>query len=181
MRIWGIVLTVLGTIAMLAGFTVGLFQFVDHDAKVIASVPVTLFASEVGESSLPFSVQGHASLSLWLKVPGRAIETEDMTINTNFVGSDGFSVARVNKEFGFFHTRTSVPGGQLYKLGEQNFTDGFVGYLRVERISNWNPDYEASLLLKRIEAGAHDKLMIYAGVVLMGALLLTMGVFFMPS
>lgn len=179
MSIQGIVFCVLGSIAMVGGGFLVLFQLTGHNAQAVQTIPVSLSSSSLTESREAISIFGDVNLSLWLKVPGRAIETKDIAFTANFLNPGGANVAVIEKEFGFFHTRTSVVGGQLYKIGEHRFPSGFVGSIHIIKRSEWNPKYDATLVVKTTDPNTNKNIFFYAGVFIVGALLVTFGVLLM--
>ena len=161
---------------MIGSGLLGLYQFTAQNAQVVNTFPVNLSSASVSESRVALSIPDDTYLSLWLKVPGRAIETKDIVFTANFISTMGTNTIQVVKEFGFFHTRTSVVGGQLYKIGEHHFSNGFVGNLKIRRESDWNPKYEATLLVKSMDSKNKINLLFFSGIFTLGALLVTFSI-----
>ncbi len=179
MPIRGIILCIVGSIALMCGGLLWLYQSTGQNAKVVKRLPVNLSQSSVSESTEAFSIAGDVYLTLWLKVPGRAIETKEISFTANFINATGANVSQIVKEFGFFHTRTSVADGQLYKIGAHRFSNGFIGSLHFIRISEWNPNYDAMLLVKMTDPKSEINPLYYAGIITLGALLITFGILLM--
>ena len=150
MRTVGLSLCVGGGLALLAGLIFGIMLLTGHGATGLVNVPVDLQTPGTSQTSVELNVDGDVIVSAWIKVPGRAIETEDISFGIDFVDARGHRAAHIEKVFGFWHTRRGTASGQLYKLGETHFAEGFSGTVSVHRSSDWAPSYDGAIVLRNL-------------------------------
>ncbi|NIB40749.1 hypothetical protein HBA55_14200 [Pseudomaricurvus alkylphenolicus] len=161
---------------MTVSFILGLPQLVGSDFTDSRTFPLPISQTPVSVSTDEISIPPASDIAAWIQVPGRAIETKDISVSVHFLTSSGLLQASLSKEFGFFHTRSSSPQGQNYKIGSHAFKDGFNGALKLESAGSWRPGYDATIVLARGAANRSDSIMLWSAVFSLGTVVLALGI-----
>ena len=92
---------------MIVSFMVGLNVLLGGSSREVQSFPIEISRTPVSVLTEEFSIPGSQELSVWLRVPGRQIESRDITVSVSFQQLDNTPRVELRKEFGFWHTRRS--------------------------------------------------------------------------
>lgn len=175
MKVLGITCCVLGGFSMLISFVLGLPKLMGSDFQDAQSFSLKLSKAPLTTEITGLSIPKNVELGLWLKVPGRQIETQNITISVRLVQRSQSPEVVLSKAFGSWHTRSGSGQGQYYKIGSHRFMAGFDGDLLIGVQGDWRPVYDGKLVLTATKESLMERVLPYLGIFVSAVLVLVTG------
>lgn len=147
--ILGIIIAILGSFITVVSMVSGISHFAKGLYEDIYSFPVRLSITIENMKTDYLEINAGNNLSIWLKVPDRRIENEDLVFSVYFIKQAGEETVEIKKNFKFGCFRNSSGQGQYYRLGTHYFEENFSGYLSYAIKGTWIAPYEGALVIRR--------------------------------
>jgi hypothetical protein len=169
-RILGILIIALGGILSLFNMVSGITVYAAGKYSDLESTKIVLTRGFKGKSEMMF-LNGPQTVSVWLKMPDRKIENQDISVSVYLTTEEGNRYTTHEEGFGKGYVRNSFGAGQYYKIGDYLIDEPFKGYLHSEVRGSWTTSRPADLVVRRQEASKvpfENKLAFLGGVLIIG-------------